>query len=169
MKPAAKIQISVALIGLVGAIAAAFVPVYWGDRPSYSITCKFSIGPQAGKTGVSIVPTYIGSPCADSAGSNFGIAVRDAAQAINPQPIEAKTAAARKTIVVCHGEYKEKCDAHPYDVFEHCSSDNGVGGADDRISGPKYCGNQNYTVLPAEGGSIGGNHCGYSWFKIVCM
>ena len=174
MKPAAKLQIAVATIGFAGAIAAAIITVHWSDKPSYSITCAFNVGPQAGKFGKSIVPAYIGSPCADRDG-NYGYAIQDVPQVINPaqpanhQPTRPETSTARKTVVVCHGEYKQECDAHPYDVFEHCGNDNGVGGADPRISGPRYCGNPNYTVLPAAGGSIGGNHCGYSWFKIVCM
>jgi predicted acylesterase/phospholipase RssA len=74
----------------------------------------------------------------------------------------------RRVFVVCHGEHEAKCGTHPYEVFEHCGDDNGVGGADPKVRGLKLCGNENFEAHPAEGESIGGNHCGYSWFKIAC-
>jgi hypothetical protein len=74
----------------------------------------------------------------------------------------------RQTFVVCHGEIAAECRAHAYTVFEHCGADNGVGGADGKASGRKLCGDDNFDVLPSEGGSIPGNYCGYSWFKIAC-
>jgi hypothetical protein len=74
----------------------------------------------------------------------------------------------RQTFVVCHGEDESVCKKHPYTVFEHCGDDNGVSGANGSITGRNLCGNEKFEVLPAEGGSIGGNHCGYSWFKIAC-
>ena len=77
-------------------------------------------------------------------------------------------ASPREVFVVCHGEYEAKCKAHPYTNFEHCGNDNGVGGANGNVSGRNLCKNENFDVLPAEGGSIDGNHCGYSWFKIAC-
>jgi hypothetical protein len=75
----------------------------------------------------------------------------------------------QRSIVVCHGEYEFKCKAHPYEMFEHCGDDNGVGGANPSTIGPKLCGANNYIGADrSEGGSIGGNHCGYSWFIIRC-
>ena len=59
-----------------------------------------------------------------------------------PHPI-----ASRRVFVVCHGEHEETCRTHPYDVFEHCGDDNGVGGADPNVSGPKLCGNENFECL----------------------
>ena len=85
-----------------------------------------------------------------------------------PAPAPARTAAPRQTFIVCHGELESKCRNHPYTIFEHCGNDNGIGGADPQASGRKYCGNSNFDVRPADGGSIGGNHCGYSWFTIAC-
>jgi hypothetical protein len=36
------------------------------------------------------------------------------------------------------------------------------------VSGRNLCGNDNFDVAKADGGSVGGNHCGYSWFRITC-
>jgi len=85
-----------------------------------------------------------------------------------PRMLPGPAASPRQVFVVCHGEHETKCKAHPYDKFEHCGDDNGVGGADGNVSGRNLCGNENFDVLPAEGGSIGGNHCGYSCFKMAC-
>jgi hypothetical protein len=79
------------------------------------------------------------------------------------------TALGQRAIVVCHGEYEFKCRAHPYQIFEHCGDDNGVGGANPSAVGAKLCGANNYERAElSEGGSIEGNHCGYSWFTIRC-
>lgn len=83
-------------------------------------------------------------------------------------PHPPKTVAPSKVAVVCHGEQESLCKAHQYDVFEHCGDDNGVGGADPHLSGHNICGTDNFEVHPAEGGSIPGNHCGYSWYRIAC-
>jgi hypothetical protein len=84
-------------------------------------------------------------------------------------PFVIPTAIAQKSIAVCHGEYEFKCKAHFYQVFEHCGDDNGVGGADPKVSGSKLCGSDNFLgVEPAEGGGISGNHCGYSWYVVKC-
>jgi hypothetical protein len=77
---------------------------------------------------------------------------------------------ADQTLLVCHGEYYSRCQQHPFQIFEHCGDDNGVGGADPKnISGPNICGpGVPFDIQPADGGSIGGNHCGYSWYRVVC-
>ena len=75
---------------------------------------------------------------------------------------------AQQIFIVCHGEFEGTCKQHPYTVFEHCGNDNGVGGADPKVSGRNLCGNDNFDVAKADGGSVGGNHCGYSWFRITC-
>jgi hypothetical protein len=69
----------------------------------------------------------------------------------------------QRSIVICHGEFEFKCKAHPYDIFEHCGDDNGIGGANPSATGQKLCGTSNYLGADrSEGGGIGGNHCGYS-------
>jgi pimeloyl-ACP methyl ester carboxylesterase len=83
-------------------------------------------------------------------------------------PAAQKTSAPSKVAVVCHGEHLSTCRSHAFDVFEHCGDDNGVGGADPNLSGRNICGNSNFDVSSAEGGNIGGNHCGYSWYRISC-
>lgn len=77
-------------------------------------------------------------------------------------------ARAQQIFIVCHGELENICKQHPYTVFEHCGSDNGVGGANPTQSGKNLCGHDRFDVSPADGGSVGGNHCGYSWFRITC-
>jgi len=77
-------------------------------------------------------------------------------------------ARAQQIFIVCHGELESICKQHPYTVFEHCGNDNGVGGANPDQSGRNLCGHNRFDKAPAEGGSIGGNHCGYSWFRITC-
>lgn len=79
-----------------------------------------------------------------------------------------KTSVPTKAAIVCHGEDENACKEHKYDVFELCSEANGVGGADPNVSGRAICGDSNFDVSPAEGGSIRGNHCGYSWYRITC-
>src|ERR1700722_12983406 len=75
------------------------------------------------------------------------------------------TVFAERLTVVCHGEYEFKCKAHFYQIFEHCGDDNGVSGANPNVSGPNLCGKDDYLGAErADGGSIGGNHCGYSWY-----
>jgi hypothetical protein len=75
---------------------------------------------------------------------------------------------AQQIFIVCHGEFESSCKQHPYTVFEHCGNDNSVGGANPNQSGKNLCGHDRFDVTAAEGGSIGGNHCGYFWFRITC-
>jgi hypothetical protein len=77
-------------------------------------------------------------------------------------------ARSQQIFIVCHGEYESTCKQHPYTVFEHCGKDNGVGGANPKVSGRNFCGNDSFDYTPAQGGSVGGNYCGYSWFRITC-
>lgn len=85
---------------------------------------------------------------------------------VPPSPPKASTPS--RIAIVCHGEQEFLCRRHRFDVFEHCGNDNGVGGADPSLSGRNICGNNNFEVAPAEGGSVEGNHCGYSWYRIAC-
>ena len=77
-------------------------------------------------------------------------------------------AEAQQVITVCHGEYYSRCLQHPFNEFEHCGDDNGVGGADpDHVSGPRLCG-QRYIRAESAAPSTDGNHCGYAWYRIIC-
>jgi hypothetical protein len=78
------------------------------------------------------------------------------------------TARAEQIFIVCHGEFESTCKSHPYTLFENCGSDKGGGGANPRASGMKLCGNDRFDIASAEGGSVGGNRCGYTWFRITC-
>jgi hypothetical protein len=82
--------------------------------------------------------------------------------------LEGNAARGEQVFLVCHGEFESRCKQHPYTVFEHCGADNGVGGANPTVSGKKLCGNDKFEAASADGGSISGNHCGYSWFRIIC-
>jgi hypothetical protein len=97
-----------------------------------------------------------------------GVLFYGIATAISLTCWEIKTASAQQVFIVCHGEFESTCKQHPYTVFEHCGNDNGVGGADPNKSGRNLCGSEKFEVSKAEGGSVGGNHCGYSWFRITC-
>jgi hypothetical protein len=107
---------------------------------------------------------FLGLSAASLVGTRTDIVANKIAAPPGPGP----SAQIRKTVVVCHGEHEARCRTNPFDVFEHCGDDNGVGGADPKVTGLRVCGNDNFDVLPAAGGSVGGNHCGYSWFKIAC-
>jgi hypothetical protein len=74
---------------------------------------------------------------------------------------------AQQIFIVCHGEFEAVCKQHPYTVFEHCGDDNHVGGADPPVTARSLCGNDKGEFASIAPG-IGGNHCGYSWFRITC-
>lgn len=98
MTEAAKTQITVAVIGLIGVLGAALItnwPHIAGNKQStkasagepntitveYTLTCKFTFGPRAGTTfrfapGPGITPAPIGALCTDGAGSS-GVAVKE--------------------------------------------------------------------------------------------
>lgn len=88
MTSAARTQITVAVIGLVGVLGAALIANWSGifDRKSdantivFSTTCKFTAGPRAGTTyhfqPGTVVPAPVGAPCQDGVAS-YGIAVKD--------------------------------------------------------------------------------------------
>ena len=96
MTGAARTQITVAVIGLVGVLGTALITNWsniFGAKPEhkansgntvaveYTLTCKFTFGPRAGTTiqftpGPGIFPTLVGSPCTDGQGSS-GVAVKD--------------------------------------------------------------------------------------------
>jgi hypothetical protein len=93
MNNAAKTQIIVAVIGVIGAICVALIANLSGIFSTkstehgiqYSTTCKFTSGPRIGAAqyyppgGIGVVPTIVGGPCTDGARS-FGYAIRDGIQ-----------------------------------------------------------------------------------------
>jgi hypothetical protein len=72
-------------------------------------------------------------------------------------------------VIICHGQTESVCKIHPYDRFEHCGNDNGVGGANPLISAQTFCpgGNHGYLATPTAG-TIKDGYCGYSWFQLRC-
>jgi hypothetical protein len=75
-----------------------------------------------------------------------------------------------KIVGVCHGQTLSDCRVHPFDQFEHCGNDNGVGGFNANVSCHQWCG-QNYrqgceTAVAAPGKYAG--FCGYSWVTMKC-
>jgi hypothetical protein len=90
MASRANNQITVAIIGVAGVIAAALITNWsniFGPKPApdtiaieYSTTCKFTVGPRAGTAfhfqPGTVIPAIVGSPCTDGAGSS-GIAIKD--------------------------------------------------------------------------------------------
>jgi hypothetical protein len=92
------------------------------------------------------------------------------ASANNPAPATPPPSPT-KTVDICHGELRWVCNQHPYTVFEQCSDSNGVSGADPRISCQRECGRPlgiKSCEVVSNAPPIGGNHCGYSWFRLTC-
>jgi hypothetical protein len=90
MDTTSRTQIIVAIIGVVGVIAAALIANWagiFGQKSKsgtativYSTTCKFTMGPRTGTVfhfqPGTVVPAPVGYPCTDGAGSS-GIAIAD--------------------------------------------------------------------------------------------
>jgi hypothetical protein len=78
----------------------------------------------------------------------------------------------KKTRIICHGQTLSECQKHPYNFFEHCGDDNGVGAFDRNQSCKEQCGVEyanGCEVGPAPGGSANwGGFCGYTWATIEC-
>ena len=88
MSGAARTQITVAVIGLIGVLGAALIANWAGifgkksdaSTVEHSTTCKFTGGQRAGTTyhfqPGTVIPAPVGAPCQDGTGS-YGIAVKD--------------------------------------------------------------------------------------------
>lgn len=78
-----------------------------------------------------------------------------------------------KTVDVCHGERKARCEKHPFTIWEECSAANGVRGADPNVSCANLCGKPfgSSCQVARRPGTVAesGNRCGYSWFTVSCF
>jgi len=70
---------------------------------------------------------------------------------------------------ICRGEFEALCKRHPYDRFERCGT-YGVNGANPGLSCKYLCGKSLGADCQSTQNAqpVGGNACGYAWFKITC-